>query len=167
MNTDMKARVTKLLEDYSSQQRKIGALHYELVHPTQISGDEQIGAMTYSHGTSEGMPSAGYVSNKTLYIALNYHSDRIYKTQEAKFAAVVDDIAEQLVNLEQKQDRLKYYVSLLEKRQAEVIRRSYFEEEPQEDIAKALRISVRTVQKIKSQAIDALVEIYSLTGRLD
>ena len=162
MNTDMKARVTKLLEDYSSQQRKIGALHYELVHPTQISGDEQIGAMTYSHGTSEGMPSAGYVSNKTLYIALNYQ-ERADKLN----AAVVDDIAEQLVNLEQKQDRLKYYVSLLEKRQAEVIRRSYFEEEPQEDIAKALRISVRTVQKIKSQAIAALVEIYSLTGRLD
>ncbi len=70
----------------------------------------------------------------------------------------------QLVELEQEQERLEYYVSLLEKRQALVIRLAYFEELPWEEVAKKADAAVRTVRKIKSQALSQLVEMYQFTG---
>lgn len=117
--------------------------------------------MNYAHGNADGKASIGHVSNKTLYIALNYQ-----EKAEKLNAEVVNEAAEQLVKLEQEQARLEYYVSLLEPRQAEVIRRTFFKPEPQEVTAKALRISVRTVQAVKEQAIDALVDLYSFTKEL-
>lgn len=161
MNTDTKAYVLNLLETYPKRKREIDALHYELAHPSQVSRNEQIEAMSFAHGTAEGRPGAGHISNKTLYIALNYQ-DKAEKLN----SGVVDEVAGQLVKAEQTQERLEYFVSILESRQTEVIRRIYFYSEPQESVAKALNISVRTVQTVKAQAIDALVELYNLTARL-
>lgn len=160
MNTDMKVRVLSLLETYSKRKREIDALSYELAHPAQVSPAEQLEAMTYAHGNAEGKPSISHISDKTLYIALNYRE----KTEKLN-AGVVNEIAGQLVEMQQEQSRLEYYVSLLEPRQAEVIRRTYFQPEPQEAIAKALNVSVRTVQTNKMQAIDTLVGLYSLTDK--
>lgn len=161
MNTDMKRRVIGLLETYPDRKRKIDALRYELANPARITQTEQLEAMTYAHGDTEGRPGAGHISNKTLYIALNYQN----KTEKLN-ASVVDEVAGQLYEAEQEQSRLEYYVSFLESRQADVIRRIYFEQEPQEAVAKALNISVRTVQAVKAKAVNALVELYSLTGKL-
>lgn len=116
--------------------------------------------MAFAHGDTEGRPSIGRISDKTLYIAL-YYQDKVDKLN----SSVVDEVAGQLIETEQEQSRLEYYVSLLEPRQAEVIRRFYFKPESQGAVAKALNISVRTVQVVKAQAIDALVELYSLTDR--
>lgn len=160
MNTDMKAHVLSLLETYSKRKREIDVLSYELAHPAQVSPAEQIEAMTYAHGNAEGRPSIGHISDKTLYIALNYQ-----EKAEKLNAGVVNEVTRQLIEMQHEQSRLEYYVSLLESRQSEVIQRTYFSPEPQEAIAKALNISVRTVQAVKAQAIEALVELYSLTAK--
>lgn len=161
MNIDMKERIVKILEAYPDRKRKIDALRYELANPAQISEVEQLEAMTYSHDEIGGKPSVGHVSDKTLYIALNYQE----KAGRLN-AGVVSEVSRQLYELEREQSRLEYYVSLLSKRQAEVIRRTYFELESQETVAKALNVSVRTVQTIKAQAIEALGELYCLTAKL-
>lgn len=160
MNTDMKERVMELLRTYPKRKREIDALRYELANPAQVSRAEQLEAMAFAHGDTEGRPSIGHISDKTLYIALNYQ-DKVDKLN----SSVVDEVAGQLIETEQEQSRLEYYVSLLEPRQTEVIRRIYFKPESQGAVAKALNISVRTVQVVKAQAIDALVELYSLTDR--
>lgn len=160
MNTDMKERVMELLRTYPKRKREIDALRYELANPAQVSRAEQLEAMAFAHGDTEGRSSIGHISDKTLYIALNYQ-DKVDKLN----SSVVDEVAGQLIETEQEQSRLEYYVSLLEPRQAEVIRRIYFKPESQGAVAKALNISVRTVQVVKAQAIDALVELYSLTDR--
>lgn len=160
MNADKKKYVVKLLESYPIRKRKIDALRFELAFPAQVSRTEQLEAMAYAHGDTEIRPNSGHISNKTLYIALNYQ-DKADKLN----ASIVNEVAEQLVEAEREQERLEYYVSLLEHRQSEVIRRTYFEPESQEAIAKALNTSVRTVQAIKAQAIDALEELYNLTTK--
>lgn len=70
----------------------------------------------------------------------------------------------QLVELEQEQARLEYYPSLLEKRQELVIRLAYFEGLPWDEVAKAIGVAVRTVHKIKNQALDQLAGMYWFTG---
>lgn len=160
MKTDTKEHILVLLETYPKRKRKIEALRYELAHPAQVSRTEQLEAMSYAHGDAEGRPSIGHISDKTLYIAFNYQ-DKADKLN----SGVVDEVAGQLYEAEQEQSRLEYYVSLLEPRQAEVIRRIYFKPESQGAVAKTLNISVRTVQAVKARAIDALVELYSLTNK--
>ena len=67
----MSKYVLKLLESYNERERKIAVLRYNLEHPTTVSRAEQIEAMNFRHDDSLGH-SAGHISNKTLYIALNY-----------------------------------------------------------------------------------------------
>lgn len=71
MSTEMSKYVLSLLESYNERERKIAVLRYNLEHPTTVSRTEQIEAMNFRHGDSLGH-SAGHISNKTLYIALNY-----------------------------------------------------------------------------------------------
>lgn len=161
MNTNVKAYVIDLLESYSTRERQIAVLRYALEHPVEIRDDEMIETMNFAHGDGSGVRSGGHISNKTMYIALNYHDQA--KDLNRKEA---DDTARQLVELEQEQDRLKYYISLLEERQALVIQLSYAQRVPQDKVAAELGVSVRTVQSLKSKAVAALTEMYLLTAKM-
>ena len=71
MSADMKNYVSELLEGYRARERKIAVLRYDLEHPSEVGVTEQIEAMNYGSGEGVGH-SKGHISNKTLYIALNY-----------------------------------------------------------------------------------------------
>ena len=158
MSAEMKNYVLNLLDTYQDRERKIAVLRYELEHPAQISPEEMIGAMSFARGDGTGR-TEGHISNKTLYIALNYkdQADRIN-------VETVDEVARRLVVLEQEQERLVYYVSLLDKRQADVLRLAYLDQFSWEEIARMLGVALRTAHKIKSQAVDKLVEMYAFAG---
>ena len=112
----MSKYVLKLLESYNERERKIAVLRYNLEHPAKVSRSEQIEAMNFGHG--DGLDhSAGHISNKTLYIALNYEEQT-----ERMNAESAHEIAKELFALECEQRRLTYFIGLLDKRQAEVIR---------------------------------------------
>lgn len=57
-------------------------------------------------------PHTGYVSNKTLFIALNYQE----RTEQIK-AETLNDILDELDEVESVQNRLTYYVSILSPQQ--------------------------------------------------
>lgn len=158
MNVEIRAHVLQLLKDYPEREREIALLRYELEHPTQISLDEMIDSMSFSAGDNTSM-SKNHVSNKTLYIALNYQQkvDKINKE-------VVDEIATRLMEWEEKQSRLNNYVSLLDKRQQTVIRMYYFERQSPKVISESLGVSEHSVRYIKTDAIDKLSEMYEFTG---
>ncbi len=160
MDTDMKARIIRLLETYREREMKIALLHYKLQHPPNISPDEMIDTMSFGHsnGTSH---SKGHISNKTLYIALNYQ-DKTDKVNSDAMKEVVD----RLVELEHEQERLVYYVSLLEAQEASVIRRFYFEGQTWESIAQEIFVALRTVYKIKNRALDRLAKMYAYADQL-
>lgn len=119
MNHNAKDQVLSLLQSYRATKRKIEQLRYELEHPARVTPDEMIEAMNFAKGDGEGRPS-GSVSNKTLYIAMNFQS----AADEAN-AALTHDLVSRLVPLEQEINRLEHYVALLEPRQTEVIRRIF------------------------------------------
>ena len=156
-NNDMRVYVVNLLETSQERKRKIALLHYELEHPARTSEDEMISAMALGHGAGSGSShSDGHISDKTLYIALNYQN-RADKLN----ADIKQEIVVQLVELEREQKRLDYYISLLDNRKAEVIRLAYFEGLSQNDIAQNLAIVPRTVRRIKEEAVDKLAKMYS------
>lgn len=158
MNNETKAYVVGLLESYQKREKQIELLHYELAHPANISEDEMIGALALAHGEGGGH-SDGHISDKTLYIAMNYRQ----QTQNANKNTRAE-IANRLVELENQQSRLRYYVSLLNDRQAELIKLLYFEGYPQEKCAQNLSITTRTVRRIKDDAIQELTDLYCFTN---
>ena len=162
MNDDMKSYVVSLLETCQARKRKIALLHYELEHPAHTSEAEIISAMALGHGASNGSGHVeGHISDKTLYIALNYQSKVNKMNADTK-----EEIVVQLVEMEHEQKRLEYYVSLLAYRQAEVIKLTFFEGRAQNDVARELAIVPRTVRRIKEEAVDKLVEMYSFAKNL-
>lgn len=124
----------------------------------QATKDEMISAMSFSHGGG-CTQSGGRVSNKTLCIALNYQ-----EKADKMNSAVKNELVKRLVSLEHEQDRLAYYVSLLDKQQKTAIGRFYFEGASWEEIAQELQIAVRTIYKIKKRALDRLADLYELAG---
>lgn len=162
MNIEKKTYVIGLLESYQKREKQIELLHYELTHPVHVTANEMIGALALAHGDSNGSGHlGGHASDKTLYIALNYQNRADQVNNGAS-----REVIERLVTLEQEQERLKYYVSLLAERQANVIKLIYFEGYTQEDVAERLKIAKRTVQMLKAQAIEALVAMYDYTKQL-
>lgn len=161
MNTDMKEQVIKLLETYPNRERQIAILHYEMQHGAHVSPEEMIDTMALGHGDSLGGSGKGHVSNKTMYIALNYQEQ-----MERMNAEAAGEIAQRLLELEGEQDRLRYYVSLLEKREAEVIRMAFFEGLDQDNIATSLGVVPRTMRRIKQTALEKLTEMYAFTDGL-
>ena len=162
MNSDTKSYVVNLLETYQERKRKIAMLHYELEHPAYTSEAEMISAMALGHGAGRNDSHIeGHISDKTLYIALNYQSKVAKMNADTK-----EEIVVQLVEMEHEQKRLEYYVSLLAYRQAEVIKLTFFERCSQNDVARKLAIVPRTVRRIKEEAVDKLVEMYSFAENL-
>ena len=156
MAVETKAYVIGLLESYNKRMNQIALLHYELEHPTNVSPNEMIGAMSLGHGDGTAR-SKGHISNKTLYIALNYQEQADLVNSEAR-----EEIVERLIELEREQEKLAYYITLLnDKQQETVIQRFYFEGRTWSDIAKELHVVTRTVHKIKNRALDRLAAMYT------
>lgn len=160
MNIDTKTYVVGLLESYQKRSKQIELLHYELSHPAHVSANEVIGALALAHNDGGGHPGS-HASDRTLYIALNYQDRANQMNHDASGEAI-----ERLVALEQEQERLKYYVSLLTERRARVIKLTYFEGYTQEDVAAKMDVAKRTVQMLKAQAIDDLAAMYDYTPEL-
>ena len=159
MSAEMKDYVLNLLDTYQDRERKIAVLRYELAHPAMVSDTEQIEMMAYGRGDGQGH-TKGRVSNKTLYIALNYEEQT-----ERMNAEAASEIANELFALEQCQKKLVHYIDLLEKRQAEVIKLVFFEQVPTKDIAVQYSLTQRTIDRIKKTAVECLVEMYTYSER--
>ena len=161
LNMDYKDYVVQLLESVPQRERKIALLQYELEHPAHISRDEMIDTLALSADSEAGQVK-NHISDKTLYIALNYREKADRLNQE-----VVEDTATRLFQLEQERERLSYYVSLLEERQKQVIRKLFFQRLSPRQVSNDLRVSDRTVRNIKEAAIHALAEMYAYSGVSD
>lgn len=155
----MSKYVLKLLESYNERERKIAVLRYNLEHPAKVSRSEQIEAMNFGHG--DGLDhSAGHISNKTLYIALNYEEQAERMNAESAY-----EIAKELFALECEQRRLTYFIGLLDKRQTEVIRLVFVDGIPTKEVAASFGLTYRTIDRIKRTAIENLAEMYAYSDQ--
>lgn len=160
MNVNMKEYVMNLLDGYHRRAREIALLRYELAHPVKVTDQEMISAMNFARQTGTGHPD-GHISDKTFYIALNYQEQASRLNDET-----TGEISARLIALEREQARLEYYMSLLEPRQAQVLRRIYIEKMPRETVAEELGLSVRRLQEVKALAVESLAEMYDFTAML-
>lgn len=150
--------IIKKLEAYPSMREKITLLHYELEHPAAISPDEMIQAMSFSHEGGIGRPTSS-VSNKTMYIAMNY------QTEAARLSSdVMDEVVSKLIPLERELDRLDYYLSFLDTHQREAVEKCFFEKSTLQKAADALSVSVWSVRKHRDDAVEKLTEMYCFVG---
>ncbi len=157
MSAESRDKVVNLLETFHEREQKIALLEYELMNFPRASPDEVIDGMGLGH--SGGLtPHSGCISNKTLFIALNYQ-DRTEQINKE----TLNDILDELGEVESVQSRLTYYVSILAPQQKKVIRRFYFEGRSWEEIAKEVKVALRTVHKIKNRALDKLAEFYDFS----
>jgi len=158
MSEQMKERVLSLLKNYSETDRKICALRYELEHPVRVSEQEMLETMVFCHGEEIGGTSGHVNYDKTHQIAVSFRQ----KAEEAN-REIVQRIIGELYPMEREHDRLRHFISLLDSRQAAVIRMTYIEHITVERIAEVLEVTDKTVQKIKKQGIENLCELYELT----
>lgn len=153
--------VIELLRTYPKLQKKIRLLEYERLHPSKVSQDEVISELALGHPLTGVVGAAGHISNKTMQIALNFQdeADRLnYET--------VLEIDQELHVLQQRVEKIEFYVSQLEKKQAEVIRKYYFEEKTWPEIQKTMHISSRTLSKYRDDGLDALSAMGQYMGEV-
>ncbi len=161
MSADAKKCVLHLLEEYRMNIRKIAQLRYELEHPALVSPAEIMEAMTFAKGTGEGSRPTGYVSDKTLYIAMNYQDTASRLNDESR-----EEIVSKLIPLEREVDRLEHYIQLLPKQQATLLCRHFFDGVGWNELCAEMRLSPKTLRKLREEAIDALAEMYEFAGVL-
>ena len=136
------------------RQQRIKILRYELQHYVNVTDDEMIDSLTFD---VDGTPcGSGYTTGKILYIVLNYH-----KFVDRLNLETINEIFTELVDLENEQNKLHYYISLLESREAQVIRRAYFDGCSWDQIAEELGVVRRTAHKIKERAMANLAWMYA------
>ena len=74
-------------------------------------------------------------------------------------------IAKELFALECEQRRLTYFIGLLDKRQAEVIRLVFVDGIPTKEVAASFGLTYRTIDRIKRTAIENLAEMYAYSDQ--
>ena len=154
MNHNMQDRVIQLLKSSRQRKQRIKILRYELLQHTGVSSDDMIDSMTF--GSNCDVPQcSGGSQNKIFYIMLNYP-----KFADALNKEMFSGILSELVELENEENRLRYYISLLDSREAQIIRRVYMDGCPWEQVAKELKVVRRTAYKIRDHALVNLAWMY-------
>ena len=134
---------------------------YEQDHPARISDGEVIDSMALSRPVTDGIRSAGFISDKTMRIATQFRDKKERLNQEA-----VMEIAQELHAVERQISKLEFYVSQLEEKQAEVIRGYYFEGKTWGELQQEMHLSPRTLIKRRDDGLDGLASMYSYLGQV-
>lgn len=78
----IKAKVLEDLKKYPELKKKVVLLRYEQEHPAKLSDSEVIDSMALSHPLSDEIKSSGYISDKTMRIAVQFRDRKDRLNQE-------------------------------------------------------------------------------------
>lgn len=158
----MEARdyVIRLLKEYNRMTEEIASLNYELEHFMSVDRDAVIEGMNFSSPSYDHI-AAGGVADKTATIALNYPEVVEREREEARCA-----VTERLAILETNTNRLDYYLSSLDREQAEILRRYYFQRMTWREMQDQMELSPKTLRKTRETGILKLTERYASLMRL-
>lgn len=154
-------KTISMLEGYLEQQRRIAALRYDFDHIDYVTEEEVIGQMALPGKPEDGGGRAvGHISDKTMYIALNYRNQAHHLNSEE-----ADRILEQLTPLEAEAERLEFYVGLLPPHLRDTLRLHYFQGLSWADVAKTLFVTESALVKRRRVAVEQLADLLFLTKR--
>lgn len=157
----IKTQVIEDLKQYPSLKKKITLLRYEQSHPARVTDGEVIDSMALSRPVSNNIKPSGFISDKTMRIAAQFRDRRDRLNQET-----VMEIAQELNAVERQVSKLEFYVSQLEEKQAEAIRKYYFEGKTWPELQREMHLTPRTLIKRRDDGLDALAEIYAYLGQV-
>lgn len=157
----IRAQVIEDLKSYPELKKKVVLLRYEQEHPARVSDGEVLDSMALSRPVSDGIRPSGYISDKTMQIATQFRDKADRLNQETTM-----EIAKELFDVERQLAKLEFYVSQLDQKQAEVIRKYYFERKPWGELQREMHLAPRTLIKRRDDGLDALVSIYSYLGKV-
>lgn len=149
-----KEEIIQKLYEYPKIKQRIKLLRFELEHHKSVSADDMLETMCFAKGDGSGYNS-GTVSNRTLYIAMNYQSAAENANSENS-----KEILNRLIPLEQEASRIEYYLSFLQEKEKTILRLLYFERNSLAEAAEKSSYSVWCVRKLRDEGIDKLVEMY-------
>lgn len=157
----LRKQVIADLKEYPNLKRKLALLQFECSHPPKVTGDDVIGGMALSRPIDDGIRHAGYISDKTMRIAMEYQDRQNYLNHET-----MREIVEEMTEVEAALQKLEFYVSQLEPKQAEVIRAHYFEGITWAELQKRMHVTSRALLKRRGAAIEELASMYLYLGRM-
>ena len=144
--------IENLLKNYRGWKKKITLLEFERNNPSRATELEVLGGLALARPLIEGAGLSGHISDKTMQIALSFRD----KTERMNCGTLLD-IDQELEILQTRIDKLDFYVSQLDEKQAEVIRGHYFEGKSWAHLQKKLHISSRTLSNRRNGGLDALI----------
>lgn len=153
--------IENLLKNYPGWKKKITLLEFERNNPSRATELEVLGGLALARPLIEGAGLSGHISDKTMQIALSFRD----KTERMNRDTLLD-IDQELEILQTRIEKLDFYVSQLDKGQAEVIRGHYFEGKSWADLQKELHISSRTLSNRRNGGLDALIAMGGYLERI-
>lgn len=153
MEKDMTEYILTLLETYTKTTNKIRLLHYEMQHCRAIIPEETIEMMSLSRHescTDNDFP------HSVAGIAMCFREITEQMNRET-----AEEISAQFASLIGERHRLLYYIGLLDQRKSTVLTEHYFSQRSWTEVAAQMGLTRRTVYKIRKDAIDDLVRLYS------
>jgi len=146
-----------ILKGYNGIKNRIMLLEYEIANSEPIlTGEDVIYQMALND-----LPMYNHENQQygTDIIALTYakKADRINVRQKL-------ELTDEVRLLKAQTDRLEYYISLLDERQATVLKQLYFESKTLTETALCMRISESTVKNVRRAGIKKLIEMYSFVS---
>lgn len=155
--------VIGLLQSYAAKKARLEQLQYELSYLMSRSEQDIIPEMSLKGATPFGGGAHhGYVSDKTMKIALEYHN---VSRRISNYA--VGEIMLEYGAIESEIERLEKYVSLLDEPKSTIIRQYYFDKKTWDYLEEGLHATKSTLQRYRNSAIDELANMYSYILELE
>lgn len=132
-------------------------LEFELEHYIdRVTSGDVIDTMTFKSNVGEPI-SVEHISDITSTLAVTY-------TDKAKCLNVHEkqELRDELRRTEVEVNRLVHYVSLLDGKQADVVRMRCFEGKTISQVVEILKISESSIKNIFKAAVSTLTEMYNL-----
>jgi len=161
--SETRKMVIEKLKSYVTNIARLEQLQYEMNHLLSRSEQDIIQELSL-RGTSlfGGGANRGYVSDKTMKIALEYHDISLRMSNDS-----VNEIMQEFDTIESEVRRLEKYVSLLDEAESSIIRYFYFEGRSWDNLEAELHTNRRTLQRHRNSAVDELVHMYSYISEFE
>jgi len=147
--------VLNMLANYRELARQAAQYEFEIQNYQPMATDEDVMDSMLFGQTSGGIVAKGHISNKTEVIALSYN-DRV----EALNIKELYDLQCDLRAATLQMSRIRHYISLLDKRQSEVLTLIYVNGMLLIEAAEKLGIASKTLRRSRDFAVDRLVEMF-------
>lgn len=150
--------IVSMLKDYNNLKRKSLQLEFEISNYIPIAtGDDIIDSMTFNKASDDGSSHPnGQTSDKTANIAISY-AEKVDRLNIKYLQELKSDL--RAINMEML--RLEFYINLLEKKYANILRMLYLEGLTLTKTAEKTKLSIDTVKNNRKAGINKLLDMYN------